>query len=397
MRRTRSAGGRSQERGWTSKVQLEAMDIEGIDVAVIYPVARPLRPGHSRHGAAARRRHGARVQRLALRVLPGEPRAPARRRDDLAVRRRRRGGGDTPLRPGSRLPQRVPAAERGERPELARSLLRAPVDRARGAGSAAGIPRGLRLAAAASRRAVRGQRDAEARVLPPGRADARRGQLLRWAASSSAIRSCAWPFSRATAAGCRSCSGAWTSTGSGRATSTPRSSRWRRARTSSGSASCRSNATRSRSSTSSMRSATTGWSSPPTSRTGTRSSRARCESFLQLPISEAEQAQDPLGQLRRLLRPAGLVWRPSEKPGGGWALIIALARRLDQPEEVCHATDKLISADSHIVEPPDLYTSRIEPRFRDRAPRMERIGDAHRPQVRRLVPRRRSRSARWAP
>jgi hypothetical protein len=26
-----------QERGWTSKVQLEAMDTEGIDVAVIYP------------------------------------------------------------------------------------------------------------------------------------------------------------------------------------------------------------------------------------------------------------------------------------------------------------------------------------------------------------------------
>ena len=33
---------------------------------------------------------------------------------------------------------------------------------------------------------------------------------------------------------------------------------------------------------------------------------------------------------------------------------------------------KLISADSHIVEPPDMYTSRITPKFRDRAPRMER-------------------------
>jgi predicted TIM-barrel fold metal-dependent hydrolase len=33
---------------------------------------------------------------------------------------------------------------------------------------------------------------------------------------------------------------------------------------------------------------------------------------------------------------------------------------------------KLISADSHIVEPPDLYSSRIDPKFRDRAPRMER-------------------------
>jgi len=33
---------------------------------------------------------------------------------------------------------------------------------------------------------------------------------------------------------------------------------------------------------------------------------------------------------------------------------------------------KLISADSHIVEPADLYDTRIEPKFRSRAPRMER-------------------------
>jgi predicted TIM-barrel fold metal-dependent hydrolase len=33
---------------------------------------------------------------------------------------------------------------------------------------------------------------------------------------------------------------------------------------------------------------------------------------------------------------------------------------------------KLLSADSHIIEPPDIYTSRIDPRFRDRAPKMER-------------------------
>ena len=33
----------------------------------------------------------------------------------------------------------------------------------------------------------------------------------------------------------------------------------------------------------------------------------------------------------------------------------------------------VISADSHIVEPPDLYESRIEPKFRDRAPRLERL------------------------
>ncbi len=33
---------------------------------------------------------------------------------------------------------------------------------------------------------------------------------------------------------------------------------------------------------------------------------------------------------------------------------------------------KLISADSHIVEPPDMYAARIAPKFRDRAPKMER-------------------------
>ena len=33
---------------------------------------------------------------------------------------------------------------------------------------------------------------------------------------------------------------------------------------------------------------------------------------------------------------------------------------------------KLISADSHIVEPPDMYTDRIAPKLRNRAPRMER-------------------------
>src|SRR5260370_14283135 len=36
------------------------------------------------------------------------------------------------------------------------------------------------------------------------------------------------------------------------------------------------------------------------------------------------------------------------------------------------ANYKLISADSHIVEPPDMYAGRIAPKFRDRAPKMER-------------------------
>lgn len=36
----------------------------------------------------------------------------------------------------------------------------------------------------------------------------------------------------------------------------------------------------------------------------------------------------------------------------------------------------VISSDSHVFEPPDLWTERIDAEFRDRAPRMERVGDA---------------------
>ncbi len=36
----------------------------------------------------------------------------------------------------------------------------------------------------------------------------------------------------------------------------------------------------------------------------------------------------------------------------------------------------IISSDSHVFEPPDLWTERIDREFRDRAPRMERVGDA---------------------
>lgn len=34
-----------------------------------------------------------------------------------------------------------------------------------------------------------------------------------------------------------------------------------------------------------------------------------------------------------------------------------------------------VSADGHVVEPPDLWTGRIEPRFRDHAPRIESLPD----------------------
>ena len=33
----------------------------------------------------------------------------------------------------------------------------------------------------------------------------------------------------------------------------------------------------------------------------------------------------------------------------------------------------ILSSDSHVFEPPDLWTTRIDAAFRDRAPRMQRI------------------------
>jgi hypothetical protein len=44
--------------------------------------------------------------------------------------------------------------------------------------------------------------------------------------------------------------------------------------------------------------------------------------------------------------------------------------------EKASMTDRtIISADSHIVEPPDLWTHRIDPRFRDVAPRVASTDD----------------------
>jgi hypothetical protein len=57
--------GRDAARGWTSEVQREAMDIEGIHVAVLYPT-RGLRALVLEDDMDARRRHRACLQRLAL-------------------------------------------------------------------------------------------------------------------------------------------------------------------------------------------------------------------------------------------------------------------------------------------------------------------------------------------
>jgi len=44
--------------------------------------------------------------------------------------------------------------------------------------------------------------------------------------------------------------------------------------------------------------------------------------------------------------------------------------------EKANSLPLVISSDSHVFEPPDLWTNRIDRRFKDRAPHMERVGDA---------------------
>ena len=58
--------GNDAARGWTSEVQLEAMDIEGIDIAVLYPTRGLRALVDDRLDRRLRRGHCARLQRLAV-------------------------------------------------------------------------------------------------------------------------------------------------------------------------------------------------------------------------------------------------------------------------------------------------------------------------------------------
>ena len=63
-------------------------------------------------------------------------------------------------------------------------------------------------------------------------------------------------------------------------------------------------------------------------------------------------------------------------------MLSPVTRRLDLVSAAgglrCPTVDKLISADSHVVEPPDLFVTRIDARYRDRAPRVVSDGGVDR-------------------
>ena len=155
-----------QERGWTSKVQVEAMDIEGIDVAVIYPsrglFALAIPDMEPRLAAAMARAYNDWLyefcQENPERLLGAGMISPFDVDDAVAETRRcvrELGFRSVFLRPNE-VNGRNWHDPYYEPLWTALEELEVPL----------GIPRGRRLAAAASRRAVRRQRDAEARVLP---------------------------------------------------------------------------------------------------------------------------------------------------------------------------------------------------------------------------------------
>ena len=76
----------------------------------------------------------------------------------------------------------------------------------------------------------------------------------------------------------------------------------------------------------------------------------------------------PLGDLHRALRRA----RP--RRGGAARALPSRVRDTLSRQRGCRRFAMLIlSSDSHVFEPPDLWTTRIDAAFRDRAPRMQRI------------------------
>ena len=167
------------ERGWTSKVQLEAMDIEGIDVAVVYPsrglFALTVPDLDPRLAAAIARAYNDWLHEFCQenpeRLLGAGMISPFDVDDAVAEARRcvrEFGFRAMFLRPNEvngrnwHDPYYEPLWDALEELEV-------PL----------GFHEGVGLAAAAGGRAVRRQLDAEAHLLAPGRADAGRRRLLR--------------------------------------------------------------------------------------------------------------------------------------------------------------------------------------------------------------------------
>ena len=278
-RRARRAGDPTSQR--------EAMDAEGLDLAVLFPTPRPLRPRprHARRWWARtassrrlRRRDRARLQRLAARLLQRAPGPLLRRRHGGAARRRRGGRRGAALRRGARLQGRSSSSPGAvNRRPWHHPRLRSAVGRVRAPRRPGRLPR-RRPELPAAGLLARGLRQADdvAHLQPAARHhdDGRQPHRRRRAASAS--RRSASRCSRATARGRRGSSTASTSTTSGsggsrRPTCAMKPSEYFRRN-------CwlvRRGRRGDRASSTSRSSATTTSSSRPTIRTPTRSIRAR--------------------------------------------------------------------------------------------------------------------------
>ena len=111
------------ERGYDAEAQVMGMEMEGIDIAVLFPTVGLSFLGARQHGPAILRRDLPGLQRLAARFLRAQPRPAEDGGDAADPRRQPRLPGAAPLRQGIRRGRRLRAAQLRQRPLLALDLL----------------------------------------------------------------------------------------------------------------------------------------------------------------------------------------------------------------------------------------------------------------------------------
>src|SRR5262249_61272418 len=74
-------------------------------------------------------------------------------------------------------------------------------------------------------------------------------------------------------------------------------------------------------------------------------------------------------------RPRRSACRDPAVRGRGPTGVAELSARSGARRTICAVGLAVISADSHVTQPPDTYVDRIDPKYRDNAPRLEFMGD----------------------
>src|SRR4051812_23256392 len=95
-------------------------------------------------------------------------------------------------------------------------------------------------------------------------------------------------------------------------------------------------------------------------------------------------ASSSAARVRAALRPSGTSWSPSRRVPDDAVSIAARTRerasvrgamRLTVPDTAVRFLDvPVVDADSHVLEPPDLWETRLDRKYRDRGVRIHDVG-----------------------